>query len=314
MDNNVKQKIYVLYHASCMDGAGARYAAWKKFQDTAEYIAVNYGRPLPEMTDGSEVYILDFSYDKQTLLNLKERMSFVIVLDHHKTAKEDLENLDFAQFNMDKSGAVLAWEYFHPNSPIPKLIEHVQDRDLWKFSIPDTKAVIAGFRNFQNDIPSWDVACSETDEGNYFLDKVRANGKAVVEYTDSLIESAIKNVTVIDFLGYTVGIVNATNHISEIGEAIYSDKKLNVDFSITYFLTSQDGNPILSFRSKSLPVSWIAKELGGGGHDLACGAPVDLHFLSDLLNNKFADHIGSLTLLRLHLKKKYRKYRSYFLW
>ena len=110
--------IYVLYHKNCMDGKGAAYAAWKKFGESAKYIEVNYGEPVPEMTDASEIYILDFSYPKDVLYKMAETAK-VVVLDHHKTAQADLEGVEFAKFDMTKSGAVLAWEYFHPNSPTP---------------------------------------------------------------------------------------------------------------------------------------------------------------------------------------------------
>jgi len=36
-------------------------------------------------------------------------MADVVVLDHHQTAQKALEGLNFAHFDMTKSGAVLAW-------------------------------------------------------------------------------------------------------------------------------------------------------------------------------------------------------------
>jgi oligoribonuclease NrnB/cAMP/cGMP phosphodiesterase (DHH superfamily) len=64
----------------------------------------------------------------------------VVVLDHHKSAQKDLDGVEFAQFDMNRSGAQMAWDYFHPNEPRPVHIEHIGDRDLWKFEKADTKA------------------------------------------------------------------------------------------------------------------------------------------------------------------------------
>jgi oligoribonuclease NrnB/cAMP/cGMP phosphodiesterase (DHH superfamily) len=75
------------------------------------------------------VYILDFSYDEETLRNLYKKVE-VVVLDHHKTAEKDLKDLSFAKFDMNKSGAMMAWEYFHPEKEVPLMIRYIQDRDL----------------------------------------------------------------------------------------------------------------------------------------------------------------------------------------
>src|SRR5690606_18083449 len=122
-------------------------------------IPVHYKEPLPKLLvdyyenlntrNKAEVYILDFSYNKETLLHLSHFVKKIVVLDHHITAKEDLEDLPFAFFDMDKSGAVLAWEYFRPGVPVPKLLLHVQDRDLWKFKLDNTAEILLGFEPYQ---------------------------------------------------------------------------------------------------------------------------------------------------------------------
>ena len=129
--------IKVLYHANCTDGAGAALAAFIAMGDTAEYIPVQYGYPPPMYGPSDIIYIVDFSYPRSVLMDMADRVSMVVVLDHHKTAKADLEGLEHDNmkvfFDMNKSGAVLTWEYFHPDRPTPLLFNHIQDRDLWKF-------------------------------------------------------------------------------------------------------------------------------------------------------------------------------------
>ena len=80
----------VLYHKNCQDGRGAAWAAHQLFGQHAEYIPVQYGEPIPEYK-GYNIFIVDFSYPKDDLIALGKD-NFVQVIDHHKTAQEDLKD------------------------------------------------------------------------------------------------------------------------------------------------------------------------------------------------------------------------------
>lgn len=280
--------IYILYHASCLDGAGARLAAWLKFGDEAKYKAVQYKQPLPSDLNGSldnsndEVYILDFSYPKDVLEELKTRVKSLVVLDHHKTAMDDLKDLDYAIFDMNKSGATLAWNYFHADKPVPTLFKFIEDRDLWRFNLDDTREICAYATMYMNDnimLYTLMMKVENIDSGIY--NEVFNNGSIICLYEDRQIESNVKKAKLTTYKGYKVAVLNLTSLISQTGEALYEN--LDIDFSMTYFITN-DGKVILSFRSKGdMDVSVLAKELGGGGHKNACGAVVDLDFLKQLL-------------------------------
>ena len=127
MDRN----IFVIYHHNCPDGFGAAYAAWLKFADRATYIPARYGDPSPEMPLNSTVYILDFSYPRDTVVGLSKHHELTL-LDHHKTAQQSLTGLPGCVFDLSASGAALAWQHFHPGRPMPLLLAYVQDRDLWQ--------------------------------------------------------------------------------------------------------------------------------------------------------------------------------------
>ena len=43
----------------------------------------------------------------------------------------------------NKSGALLAWEYFHPGTDVPMLIQHIDDRDRWQFKLDGSKELHA---------------------------------------------------------------------------------------------------------------------------------------------------------------------------
>ena len=68
----MSKKNVLLYHANCPDGFGSAYSFWKKFGDDMEYIPVKHGQPPPEGLSGKNVYIADFAYKRDILLELNE--------------------------------------------------------------------------------------------------------------------------------------------------------------------------------------------------------------------------------------------------
>ncbi|NJL12015.1 MAG: hypothetical protein HC913_02740 [Microscillaceae bacterium] len=119
-------KTYVLYHAQCPDGFGAAWAIWKKMGNKPEYIPVNHHQPPPALAARSTVYLVDFCYPLAITQQLAAQAQKMLILDHHQSAEADLQKLDRAafphvevHFDMQKSGAVLAWEYFH-QCPAPE--------------------------------------------------------------------------------------------------------------------------------------------------------------------------------------------------
>ena len=105
---------YVLYHKDCNDGFGAAWVAWQALGNQAKYIPVQHGDLPPDIPDGSIVTIADFAYSRDVLLGMYERMESPLVLDHHKTADQDLPGLEFTTFDIAKSGVMLACEYWLP--------------------------------------------------------------------------------------------------------------------------------------------------------------------------------------------------------
>jgi oligoribonuclease NrnB/cAMP/cGMP phosphodiesterase (DHH superfamily) len=147
--------ILVLYHSPCADGFGAAWSAWKKLGDTADYKPVTYGQEPPDVEQYEHIYILDFSYSRDVLTKwLSDRN--VVVLDHHKSAEEQLRGLPNAYFDMNHSGAYLAWCYFHEfTESVPQLIKHVEDRDLWKFQLPHSREISAWIFSYPYDFEVW---------------------------------------------------------------------------------------------------------------------------------------------------------------
>lgn len=270
-------KIYVIHHFPCTDGLGAKYAAWRKFGDSATYIPANYGQPVPELESGSEVYIADFSYPKEVLRAWHGSMSKLQVLDHHVSAQRDLDGEPYAIFDMEKSGAVLAWEYFHPGTRVPSLLEYIQDRDLWRWKLEGTRDVLncLSIRKGANetDVSHWDSFSTHTGA-------MKEAGVNVSAFQDQQLESLTREGTFkqITFMGYKAIVINSNFLTSEIGSkfARYPD----IDLAIVWQVNAE-GNVNLSLRGNNrVDVSVLAKQLGGGGHANAAGARVPISWLT----------------------------------
>lgn len=257
--------IFVLYHAHCADGFGAATAAWMRIGDHASYLPVTYGEPLPEIPDGAEVYILDFSYPREVLIALAERCS-VLVLDHHATAEAALADLPFAVFDKTKSGAVLAWERFH-GEPVPPLIHYVQDRDLWKWELPESREASAGIALLDRNCAIW---AEIIRLGNAALDGLKHDGRAALRQQIQLVHAACDRAHFGPICGRRVPIVNSAVFQSEIGHELLA-RHAEAPFAAIYF-DRTDEQRVWSLRSRAdFDVSQVARAFGGGGHRQAAG-------------------------------------------
>ena len=258
----------VLHHNDA-DGFGAAYALWAGLTDEATFIPVQYGQPVPEIpVQTTELLIVDFSYDRQTLEALAAKYDLT-VLDHHKTAQQDLEGLPYAHFDMTKAGCRLAWEYIYPFQPLPDILSYVEDRDLWKFDLPFSEEVNLYIASLPWDFEVWD---------NFDLDTAVAAGKAVKAFRDNQIQSALKNVRRMQFTvngcRYEVPVVNASANVSELGNEMCKAYP-EAPFSVSYC----DRQDVRSWSLRSIgefDVSAVAKEFGGGGHRNAAGFATEI--------------------------------------
>lgn len=233
--------VIVLYHASCADGFCAAWVFHKKFPD-ATFIAVNYGKPVPELVlaGGNDVYIVDFSYSKEILLDIKTKNNSLVVLDHHKTAQAALEGLDFCTFDLAKSGARLAWEYLNPGEPSPVLVDYVEDRDLWTWKLKASKAINAVIQSTEFDFDSYDELQADIEVA---LADVASHGHAILKAQDKIVKSLVSKAKEITMQGHKVLCVNATCYISEVAGELAKGRP----FGVSWFET--DSQRIFSLRS-----------------------------------------------------------------
>lgn len=290
-------KPLVIYHAHCTDGFGAAYAAWKKFGDLAEYVPMNYGEPEHGdvdllqakigTPDNRQVYVLDFSFPIDITKWLIKNSAFFVWLDHHKTAFEMwagderelyLDETEYTNIILDnsKSGAMLAWEYFHPSNELPIIIRHIDDRDRWKFNLRGSKEIHA---SLQTEKPwtfeMWDALTSNDNYGALF-----SQGGAILKAQTQQVASTAsysRKCQIGDATGLSV---NTNVHISEVGHEL---AKKSGSFGLIWYLNA-DNRANCSLRSEGdYDVSAIARRFGGGGHKNAAGFNCDVVTLLEML-------------------------------
>lgn len=257
------KKVYILYHKHCTDGFGAAYSAWLKYKSKATYIAVSYDAPVPEMIKGSTVYLIDFCYNEKIIdqMNLDYDLT---ILDHHISAEANVKRANKYVFNLKKSGASLAWEFFHPNKS-NKLMKHIEDKDLWKFDLPKTKSIIAALESYPRDFKVWNKLT---------LDQLNKEGKLILQKQKIEVELASGYHYFKDIGGYYVPVVNTPNYMSDVAEYLLQ-KYPDSLFVGVYHEYIKDGQKYrkwsLRSRKKGLDVSKVAEIFGGGGHKTASG-------------------------------------------
>ena len=279
--------ILIISHANCDDGMGAAWASWKKFGNTADYWFAFYGSEPPPVKD-KEVYLVDFSYSREALIKMNEEARELKVLDHHETAENILKDLPFCHFDGSKSGAMLAWEYFHSGVPNGILLHHIQDNDLWKFECPRTKAFIMNLRSHPQTIATFNSindGLENKKSGDEFYKAFVRDGETLLRYFNAQLSLAVKATAQdITLCGIKGRVANLTGMFaSEAGNLMAGDYGT---FGMTYFVHST-GSIKCSIRSQKgngCNVADIALTFGGGGHANASGFSLTQEQLIGLLN------------------------------
>ncbi|CAG8784258.1 21095_t:CDS:2 [Cetraspora pellucida] len=275
----------IIYHKDCSDGFGAAYSAWKRLGNNAVYHAAQHSTPPPQDIQDKRIGIFDFSYPKTTLKELKKQAKIIAVVDHHKSARDDLlsedEDTKNYFFDMNKSGARLAWEFFWPDKEVPLLIRYIEDKDLWRFSLPKSRE----FSAFWVTIPFQFELYDQYVKDESLIEKAIESGTIILNYVQNRV-SFIKDkdmfkrkmtVNIIDddkkpqIKNYTVFVTNAPLWQSDLGNSL-----ANIDGSDFGMVFSYDGtlkryNVSLRSTNEKADVSQVAKAFGGGGHRNASG-------------------------------------------
>src|SRR3990167_6881558 len=264
--------IVILYHKDCFDGFGGAWAAYKKFGKKADYFGIEHqAQPLKELKN-KEIYFVDFCYQKKEIMEklLKENKK-VVVIDHHISQKETIKISSEYVYSLEHSGSVLAWKYFHPpltrkfgvhpQKPIPKLLRHIEDIDLWKVKLTGTKELMMALDIRDFNFPVWDKIAKDF-ENSKKRRKYFEVGKILIKYRQKLINKLSSRADKAKIHNHSALIANSPVFQSEIGNAL-----VEKGAALGIIWSQRNGKRYFSLRSNGkVDVSKIAKKYGGGGH------------------------------------------------
>lgn len=264
---NKDKKIIVFYHDD-EDGFTGAWAAWKKLKNKAVYKAVKSGGDGNFDFQDKEIYFIDYSPGKKEIAKLLETNK-VILIDHHLSSQETASILPGSLHRLDRSGASLAWEYFHSKKKIPAIVKTVEDYDLWKFKLPFTKELMASLSLVKKDFKRWEKFSREMESKTKRKELIN-EGKSIIKYQESVMEKILENGEEAILEGYAAIVINSSFLSSEIGNKIYRETgKIGIIWSCK---GKRDKNIYVSLRGGgNINLSEIAEKFGGGGHKAAAG-------------------------------------------
>lgn len=290
-------KILCIWHGNCQDGFGAAWAVrYALGMDGVEFYPGVYQNDPPDVT-GRDVLLIDFSYKRPVLEQMAAKARSICVLDHHKSAAEDLAGLPLpldwgtgdewsrlcALFDMDRSGAGIAWDYFVGEERLP-LINHIEDRDLWRFKLPKTREIAAALFSYPYNFELWDGLMQPVR-----LETLAIEGEAIERKHHQDIANTlpvVRREMVIG--GHLVPVANLPlTMTSDAGHALcdYYDRGLAGSylppFAACYWDTPEGRVFSLRSRDDGADVSAVAKQYGGGGHAHAAGFRMPLGWEGD---------------------------------
>lgn len=292
----------VIYHGNCADGFTAAWVVRKFYKENFASHGVDesseefpvfypgtYGQPVPTDITGRDVILVDFSYKRPVMEQICLKAKSVTIIDHHKTAEADLKGLDNEYknckiyFDMEHSGAMLAWFYFFNDAIPPAGIKHVEDRDLWKFNLFGTREYNANMFSYPYTWENWDRLMNEP------VDQIIRDGAAIERKHFKDIEELLPVVTrrmrfpvaITQDLStdqkptyLEIPVANIPYTLGSDAASILIKKEFEAGRSpiAGYYYDTPEGRNF-GFRSTGdFDCSLIAKALGGGGHRNASGA------------------------------------------
>ena len=281
----------VIYHGrECPDGFAAALAAWVFYAGQAEFLALDHGdvksvADLPALA-GRAIYILDFSFSPEIMRSIEERAAKLVLLDHHKSAADRLlgfvSRCGSVHFDLKKSGARLAWEFFLPAQPLPDLVRFVEDRDIWVWQYPQSAGFLAALDMEPLEFLRWrEIAGFDAVQMAKYVERGRAMDEKFSKLASGIAEAA----QAITFNGVSGLMVNAPGVFhSLVGDLL---SRQSGTFALMW---SVDKSGLIKVGLRSQPgfdCIALAESMHGGGHAQACGFRMALQRLPELLGGRF---------------------------
>ena len=290
------------YHYPCSDGVASCWIVNKK-EDGIECIKMKPQFHLDlgrlGLCKGANIICVDITPNKETLIKLDGICNSLTILDHHKSNREMLDELEWEKselikvFDMNRAGCQITWDYLFPGEERPWFINYIADRDLWKWELPDSKEINTGlFEMKYTTLEKLDELYASNKDDIY--QSIKEVGMEKMKMDKYILDKCIKMsqycyLHMLNGDKYTVILGNPPTDLrSDYGnQVLLTEPKVRgekIMISASWHLDFYSEEWWISLRSLTpdVDVSAIAKQLGGGGHPCASGFTIKRNNGEDL--------------------------------
>lgn len=268
-----------IYHHNDLDGRAAaaiqyRFDVEARYSE-ARYFEMEYSKPFPldQILVDEWIILLDFHCeDEDQFAELKKQAGEILIIDHHKTFKEKVDNNPelYAEvkimYDGKLSGCEIAWDYYcGPNSPIPRAVKLIGDRDTWRWEFGEETARFCAGMGIHDQEPTNELWRS-LFIGNppSLVNEIIDEGTICLAFRDNFCADYTKSYGFeTEFEGYKC----FANGIYAFGSEAFGGRMKQYDICLSYEFIGDKW--IIGLYSDTIDVSEIAKKHKGGGH---CGA------------------------------------------
>ena len=304
------QNKIVIHHYPCPDGELAASIFQSKFknsifipwlhefkeklvEDIKEIISKEHIKPV--------VYYLDYCPDFLTALDISGLVEKIIIIDHHKSAcdkfKSDLEgyikqlveipNIEL-NFNNNKSGCQLTWDYCYPDKDYPLTVKHIGNRDIWVWDDVNTEPFTSAYQlhyQLSNELSPEErliiyneiLKCNEetffhiVEKGKSLIEKMKYECLDLLPSAKPCVDFDVngKHLSVIEI---PMTKYHLTKYIQELIRNQYPEHQ------VLRLIYQKDSMNVYSLRSlkEEVRVDLLAQKYGGNGHAQASGYKINL--------------------------------------
>lgn len=289
-----------IFHANCADGFTAAWAVKRALGDVVDFYPGVHDQSPPDVT-GRDLIFVDFAYKRPVMDMLFTQAKSILVLDHHRSTATDLSSFyvpricqSYAEwlqlytdvsscqvhavFDMERSGAQIAWDFFHPNHPRPKLVDYVGERDLWKFRLPATREVTSWIFSHEYTFDIWDYLDRTICDPDGLQRAIDLGGVLEQKHHKDVAELVLRTRRRMIIAGVDVPVANIPYTLSSDAGSLMAQGE---PFAACY--TDNPSGRVFSLRSADdgVDVSAVAAVYGGGGHEHSAGFQMPIGWEGD---------------------------------
>lgn len=251
-----------VYMDGNLDSFAAAWTLWRTFPNA--HFVPQLARVLPHDIDGRDVFVMGCDIPLASVLAMAPFTNTLTVFGHEETFIDQLNNTtdlpDNVQVvaNTQQSLCMLVWHYFNGSTPPPELFHYLEDRAIWRFQSPDSRAVCAALMGYPFAMDIWDTLIYGTT-----VEQLTVEGNVVLRRLARDIEFIVRSQKRrVNIGGYDVPVINVNPQIAvDTGVLIAKGEP----FAACYWDTPEGRRFELISAPNGLNVGELAQAFGGHG-------------------------------------------------